>query len=474
MLRFNPSIQSKVKYGYYICLILISIIAIFNYLNLRTLDKKITFSFIISDIFDTALEMRRFEKNYFLYKDVKDYLENLRFTQKAEGIIHRNRESIKRLSPDTDVSAIEKTIAEYKTFMQEYFQQGKFIPPEASREFEAKIRTLGKKIVDVTEHISTEERTYVQSLVISSKRILLISVISVVIAGILMGQFFSRMVVKPLKQLEDNMQRIADGKFDKICIESPDSEIVSLGNACSRMLKELELRQKRFVMQSEKLASLGTMVSGVAHELNNPLSNIYSSCQILHEEIEEGDMAYKKEMLQQIEAEIERAKEMVHSLLEFSRKTTFKRKPYSLAFLVEDTIRLIHGDIPAKVEIEVDLPEEAWVFVDRQSIEQAFLNIIKNAIDSIPGDGKVSVFAEKDEHDKTYRINIRDNGIGIEPEKLEKIFDPFFTTKDEGKGSGLGLFITREIIEEHGGKILVRSAEGEGTTFTIILPAKEI
>jgi len=472
--RFQSSIHNKVSYGYYICLALIVVVALSNYLNLRRIDRKIAFSFIASELFDTALEVRRFEKNYILYRDKDDYYENLRFTEKAEAIIQRNKEAIKKLSIKADVYALEADIREYKSLMQKYFQLDKVFEPIEAYRLEGEIRTKGKKLVNDTEAILTTERKYIQSLIASSKRILIGSVVFLIIVGCLIGQYLSRMVVRPLKQLEDSMQKIAEGRFDAFSIDSSDKEIISLGNAFSRMIKEIELRQIRFIAQSEKLASLGTMVSGVAHQLNNPLSNISTSCQILHEEIEEADITYKKELLQQIEGQVERAKAMVHSLLEFSKKKEFKDEPLPLKALVEDTIGLIRGDIPTKVDVVVDIPEDMWITADKQRIQQAILNIIRNGIDAIPGEGVIYISAREDIETKSIEIKIQDTGLGIEPENIERIFEPFFTTKADGRGSGLGLFVTREIIKEHEGSIEVESTVGEGTTFTIKLPIKEL
>ena len=134
-----------------------------------------------------------------------------------------------------------------------------------------------------------------------------------------------RIVVKPLKSLEWTMKSIADGKFSTIAMDSSDQEIVSLADAFNKMIKELEMRQRNLV-QSEKLASLGTLLSGVAHELNNPLSNISTSCQILSEEMDELDPEYRRELLSQIEDQADRAKNIVRSLLEFSRAKEFKRR----------------------------------------------------------------------------------------------------------------------------------------------------
>jgi two-component system NtrC family sensor kinase len=473
MFRFTSSIQNKVRFGYYFCLFLIVFVSILNYFNLARIDRKISFSFIVSEFFDTALEMRRFEKNYFLYRDNEDFAENVRFTKKAEEIIGKNREGIRRLEIKTDVDRLERDIGEYKSLMQRYYSLEKARRPADAYEMEGRIRDRGKKIVEATESISIAEKTYMQSLITSSRRVLVLSIAFLVVVGLIVGNYLSRMVVSPLKQLEDGIQKIIDGKFDSLAIESSDREIVSLSNAFRRMLKELELRQMRFIMQSEKLACLGTMVSGVAHQLNNPLSNIFSSCQILHEEIEYPDVRYKKELMQQIEKEVERAKAMVISLLEFSRKKEFRSKPMPLRGLVEDTIRLVQGDIPSKVEVRVDVPEGCWITADKQRIEQAILNLIKNAIDAMPDGGTISITGEEDGESKQMKIRVRDTGIGMDADTARRIFDPFFTTKEDGKGSGLGLYVAREIIEEHEGSIKAVSVEGEGTTFLITLPIKE-
>lgn len=474
MFSGRSSIQNKVRYGYYICIAMIIFIAFLNYFNLRAIDKKLTFSFIISDIFEATLEMRRFEKNYFLYREQREYEENFHYTEKVERLFHTNSDAIKNLSPSTDVGAIEGHIRTYKGLLSRYHKE-KFLQGDGSTEgLENSIRETGKKIVEATEGIAIAERSYILEMISFSKKVILVSVILVIAAGVLIGQYFSKMVVRPLKDLEDNMQRIAEGKFEKLQIQSPDTEIVSLSSACSRMIHEIELRQKKFMMQSERLVSLGTMISGVAHELNNPLSNIYSSCQILQEEIAEGDLDYKKLLLQQIHDEIERARTMSKSLLDFSRKTEFERKPYALKYIVDEAIRLIHGELPAKVTVTASIPERIWVFVNKQRIEQVILNLVKNAVDAIAEEGSVTISAREFRDEGVVRIGICDTGTGIDQDKLATIFDPFYTTKEDGKGSGLGLFITRQIIEDHEGKIEVESDHGEGTTFTITLPFREI
>jgi two-component system NtrC family sensor kinase len=300
---------------------------------------------------------------------------------------------------------------------------------------------------------------------------------------------------------------IAEGTFERIAIDSKDREIVSLMNAFNKMLKELEMHE-RHLLQSEKLASLGTLLSGVAHELNNPLSNISSSNQILMEEFKEArekqpsgplplDPDFTKELISQINEQTDRARNIVRSLLDFSRDREFKKESLSLKNLFTETIQFVKGQVPTEIGISLSIPEDIVIFADKQRIQQAFLNLIKNAIDAIsPGEGTITIKAVKRramddlENEKTgiynylkYRgkctldqdtvdIEIQDSGSGIPLDIISKIFDPFFTTKDVGKGSGLGLFIVHEIIEEHDGCIAVDSQPGKGTRFLIRLPLK--
>lgn len=466
--RFQPSIHNKVSYGYYICLALIVIVSVSNYLNLKRIERKITFSLIISQCFDATLEMRRFEKNYILYKNTADYNENLKFTKVVEDILGKHKEEIKRFSPATNISILEAEITEYKLLMNEYST----IPINTSL-LEGKIRAHGKNILTTVEAISGLVIARMQSLIVSSGRLLIASIMFLIIAGCLIGQYLSRMVVKPLKQLEHGMKAIAEGKFNTLRVDSADMEIISLNNAFKRMMKELELRQIRLIAKSEKLASMGTMLSGLAHQINNPLSNIYTSCQILHEEIEEDNIEYKKELLEQIEEEIERARVLTKSLLDFSKTKEFKSEFLPLKELVEDTLRLLRGDIPPKVEVSVNVPPDIWINANKQLLEHALLNIIKNSVEAIPDEGRVSVSAERNTEANTIDIKIQDTGSGIEADNIGRIFEPFFTIKDEGKGTGLGLFVSHEIISEHKGTIQVKSAIGKGTTFIINLPTQE-
>jgi two-component system NtrC family sensor kinase len=514
MFNYRPSIRQKITLGYYAIMAVIIGLTLFAFLELRFIERKIIFGEAISEFFDTTLEIRRFEKNYFLYEQQSDYRENDAYVTKARELLEGNRKGFAAVASAEQMGALRGGLASYQEIMEQYSSLtapgggGKHAGRGARKTIlEGEIRAAGKNIITIAEEISKTERRSLQLLLNTSRQILIFSIVLLSLAVIAIGQALSRMVVKPLKLIEKNMEVIADGRFEKIEIGSRDREIASLTNAFNKMLRELELRQRHLV-RSEKLASLGTLLSGVAHELNNPLSNISSSNQILMEELKESrekpasgrlcvDPDFVTEMLTQINDQTDRARNIVRSLLEFSRDRDFKKQDLPLRALFDETMRFVKGQVPANATVEMDIPADLTLTVDKQRIQQAFLNLIKNALDAVAENGgAVRVTARRHSaldkaeddtgiynylkyrgkctlEDDTIDIHVHDTGPGIPADAVPKIFDPFFTTKDVGKGSGLGLFIVHEIIEEHDGCVAVDSEPGKGTTFLIRLPAKQ-
>ena len=511
MKNFMPSIRQKITFGYYAITAMIIGLSVLTYLELRYIEQKIMFGEAITEFFDTTLEIRRFEKNFFLYEKRTDYLENVQYVARAQDIVDNNTVGFTSIASAEQISAVQANLKRYKAIMSQYERLSRRrSPAEAPQriKLESDIRRTGKAIITLAEEMSKTERKSVQTLLGSSQNILIISILFLSVVVITLGQVLSRMVVKPLQSLEESMRVIAEGTFERVAINSKDREIVSLTRAFNKMLKELELHE-RHLIQSEKLASLGTLLSGVAHELNNPLSNISSSNQILMEEFKEArehpapgpwplDPDFSQELIQQINEQADRARNIVRSLLDFSRDREFTKESLSLKNLFDETIQFIKGQMPTKITISLSVPDDIAIFADKQRIQQVLLNLIKNAIDAIsPKEGTIFIKAEKrraiddieDEKlgiynylkfrgkctldEDTVDIEIRDTGPGIPLDLIPKIFDPFFTTKDVGKGSGLGLFIVHEIIEEHDGCIAVDSGPGMGATFLIRLPIRQ-
>ncbi len=500
MFKYLYSIRHKISLGYYVIVVTIVGMSIFTFLELRVVGEQIRLGEGISEFFDATLEIRRFEKNYFLYGQRSDYDENLTYVDKAGELLERFGTGPRTVILPEQLAAFRNHLQQYKELMARYAAYPEKSVARYALErtgLEEEIRKTGKDMVTLAEAIRRTERKNLQEILYRKRNVLIASIISLSIIGILIGQVISRIVAKPLKSLEARMEDIADGKFQKVQIHSRDREIVSLTNAVNKMLMELELRQAHLI-QSEKLASLGTLLSGVAHELNNPLSNISSSTQILLEELEDPDILFKKELLAQTTEQTDRARDIVRSLLEFSRgkdKDTSKQL-VPLRKALEETIRFLRGQVRTEIEIRMDVPDDLVIFANKQRIQQAFLNLIKNAVESIPDEGGVFITARHHRvsdrtgenaavvpgHVKyhghctfdadTVDIEIKDTGSGMPPDLLSKIFDPFFTTKDVGKGTGLGLFIVYEIIEECGGCIAVDSKMGIGTKFLMRLPAE--
>jgi signal transduction histidine kinase len=242
--------------------------------------------------------------------------------------------------------------------------------------------------------------------------------------------------------------------------------VASLRDTTERKLLEAQL------LQSEKLAAIGELVSGVAHEINNPLTGIIGLSQMLKQEADGLDMEQKKQ-LEIICSEGMRLKKIVSSLLSFARKQKPEKKQVIVNQLLENVLEMKNHELNiTNIKVVRDFAEPMpFVEVDSQQIEQVLLNIINNAQQAMSkahnrGTLTVRVYRE----DNILKIELMDDGPGIPKENLKKIFDPFFTTKEEGKGTGLGLSISYGIIKEHNGNLFAQSEEEKGTKFTIELP----
>ncbi len=234
------------------------------------------------------------------------------------------------------------------------------------------------------------------------------------------------------------------------------------------------------MIQSRKMAALGKMAAGVAHEINNPLQIIGDQAGWMNDLLTEEDFAqnpnYKEfqECIRKIERHVERCRTITHRLLRFGRRMEPSQDMVDINQLLGETITFLENeahfrDIRIKTEYDSDLPR---ITTDPAQLQQAFLNIIDNAIDAIGKSGLISIMTSYESGiPGEIVIDISDSGPGIAPEIIGRIFDPFFTTKSANEGTGLGLSISYSIIEKLGGRIAVNSSKETGTTFNIHLPA---
>lgn len=249
---------------------------------------------------------------------------------------------------------------------------------------------------------------------------------------------------------------------------------IALAIAKAKMIEEIKIAQEQLI-QSEKLASLGQLISSIAHEINNPLTPIigYSQTLLKHPNIDEK----MKQNLEVIHSSAERVVKIIEKLLSFSRKYKPLRTYEDINHLIEQSIEFREYQLKLEnIEIVKDLdPKLPKTMVDPNQIQQVFTNIILNAeqaMSEFHGHGQLKVQTGIKKNN-TIEISFSDDGPGIPQYVIGKVFDPFFTTKEPGKGTGLGLAIAYGIINEHGGEIHVSSREGEGATFVIELPVLE-
>jgi len=242
-----------------------------------------------------------------------------------------------------------------------------------------------------------------------------------------------------------------------------------------RKAEEALKKQSEQLIQARKLASLGVLTSGVAHELNNPLNNISTSIQILLEESKENNIEYKNNLLIEAEKQVERARDIVKALLEFSREKSLRLKRVQFKNVVEKAINFIKGELPSEIRINMNVPEDIEANLDSKRIKQVLINFILNSVQAMTEGGVLTIKAWEgmENYSKMFYFQVQDNGHGITKQDINKIFDPFFTTRDAGKGTGLGLSISHSIIELHGGRIDVESVPEKGSKFTVILPSND-
>lgn len=484
MWRFDSSLRRKIILGYYLIGAFVIGLAMLAYLEMGVIKQSLFSIQRTEALFETLLETRRFEKNYLLYSEPKDFDTNAEYLSKARQIIQNNADLLYSLPNGANVTHLENHLAEYGLLMRQLrYAADKDKSPGA--ELESKIRKSGSDIVTLAEQFAMNERAALSESMSRVQKMLAVFVGGLAVLVIIAGQGLSRMICAPLKMIEKSMEAVATGDHSTIDIQSPDREIKSLVSACNHVFHELESRQMKLLTRSARLAAIGTLVSEVAHELNNPISNISTTCQILQEEHGVASPEFMERMLTRIDDQAMRARNIVRSLLDFARERNSEKEYTQLKPVMEETVNFLREHFPPEVTVKVDVPPDLFITADRQRMQQAFLNIIKNAAEALEGMGDISITARRgtfsisdDELSensgavfKGLQIEISDNGVGISPEIAPKIFDPFFTTKGEGKGSGLGLFIVREIVMEHGGFVSVKSKVGEGTCFYIRFPS---
>jgi len=354
-------------------------------------------------------------------------------------------------------------------------------------------------VVDITYSLDKVNETMRAHVV----NMIAVSVGFILLVSLSLGWLLHRLIYLPLADLDKGAQRLASGNFDNAIPVRGNDEFGNLARSSNAMMaalkksrqdlegwvetleekvrdrtEELRLAEAE-VARGEKLAAIGQLAAGLAHELNNPLTGVLTFTSLMRNKMPAGSQ--DAEDLDLVIRETKRCASIIRRLLDFAREKTPEKAQVDVNQLVQDTVRFVERSAALQqIEIVLDLdPDLPQLSVDADLIKQVLMNILVNGQQAIEEGGRITVRSrllsarrlQGGESGPAVEIAISDTGCGIPKANLQRIFDPFFTSKEVGKGTGLGLSVSYGIVRSHGGEIEVESTVGEGSTFRICLPA---
>jgi len=480
------SIHRKITFAFSSLAVLVVGVAALAFLDLLFLERQVEQGITITTLETAIQDMRREEKNLFLYQDVSAGQAADTFAATALQTLQTSPQTLAEVANVMQISQLQTILQTYRQLLANHLQR---LPADST--LESSIRAQGHLASQLAESLTLQERSLLNTAIADAKwaQVLGVGILSALL--VLIAWLLDRSVITPMKRLMADLTPIAEGHFERLDVRARSTEMVSLREAFNRLLDELEARRRRLI-QSEKLAALGVLVSGVAHELNNPLSNISSSSQLLLEELDSAEPDTLREWAHTIDSETERARRIVDALQDFGRRQEPHLETVNLADLLERTLLLLRGHLrKAGATVENHVPLDLTLPADAQRLQQVFINLLRNAAESgtnltlhiraqgcslsgtpLPPDATVvgELGCQVRQRQPMIEISIEDNGAGIPAAVLPRVFEPFYTTRAPGQGMGLGLYIVQEIIQEHDGCIAIASQPGQGTRVVLRLP----
>jgi two-component system, NtrC family, sensor kinase len=467
--RPTMSIRTKIILGFSLLFILCAATSITYLIIGGRVDKKIRFMETVNNYSFEIQQARRYEKNFFLYKtNLADALETI---QNAREILNKEGKNITAVIGQEKLNLMQSHLNRYESLLT-----GLRELPSRSAEnsvalakVEGELRQHGAEMIFMASNLVEKERKDVEAMTKWSQQVPLIFLAILLLVMVYLTRFLASQIVLPLNRFVDYTLRIARGDYTPITpAKKYKDEFSRLAVSINWMMEQLQRNQEQYI-QTRKMASIGTLTSGIAHELNNPLNNICITTESLLDELEVISDQEQRKRLQDIYTQAERASGTVRNLLDFTRMGPPAFVPVSIQELIESTLKLARHEMELN-NIRLDYSPEVQdskVQGDFSQLQQVFLNLLINAIQAMPQGGTLGI--EVNNSDRQFvQIEITDSGVGIPQAIIEQIFDPFFTTKE--KGTGLGLSTSYSIIKKHGGKILVNSQINQGSTFSVYIP----
>ena len=466
----SMTIRGKIITVFAIFLTSVGALTIFDWWSIETIQQKVTVSEFFEDMFNHILEARRYEKNFLFYHDRRSLDENLVYINKAIEISTNINKDIERVA-GKEYHRFQQDLNEYKAMIEAFVSRKDSLVSEKQDEL---IRLKGKAIGDFAEKLLSLKRERIHLALAGILGLPFVFLAIFVVLSMLIAQLLFNRILKPLALIRRTIDRVALGDLSPIHYEeNANDEISMLIYAFNRMAGELESKQEQLV-QSRKIAAIGTFTAGIAHELNNPINNICLTAESILEDYDMLSKSEGRELISDVLSQAERAGDIIKNLLDFSRNEMPSFTDLNIREVIQKALKLVKNQtllsgIGVETEISQDIPGVRGNF---RNLEQVFLNLFINAIQAMPGGGSILVRASRTP-DRYVKITVQDTGIGIKPEDLEHVFEPFYTTKAVGRGTGLGLSVTYALVKKHGGYVEVQSQVHEGTTFSIYLPVPD-
>ncbi len=446
--------------------ILIALIGFYAYRNLDLVSTNLRFMEIADDLNASFLEARLDEKNYLLYND-KSALQQLR-ERLANSL--KMMDSVK---PDIIRATGSDNFEQLKASIADYLKLIKMIEihPSVNPAMHNQIRETGHVLREFSKHLISRERKETHEIIAGSKKELFTSLSVMLLSAITIGYLFFFNISSSLNKIKKAARFISDGKYYEVeKVEIPKDEVGSVLQAINFMSRELQTREAQ-IIQAKKLASLGILTAGVAHELGNPLNNISMIAQTYLEHYDTLSVKDRFDFMQMIEDESDRIKDIVTNLLDFSKPKKQDSRQIDIDEVIHRSLKLVQNmidisNIDVQTNLQAGIPP---LMIDENRIIEVMVNLITNSMHATPPGGKLTLATQWKDQAEMMEILVTDTGNGIPAEILPHLFDPFFSTKGTS-GTGLGLFVSYGIIKNHGGTIIVSSEVGVGTTFAITLP----
>ena len=462
------TIKSKISIFFILCLSFVGFLTALYYQNIVSLENKFVIVEQFENLLNDILELRRYEKNFLYARDLESLNESLFYFSRVEKTSGSLADNITTVTGQKKYEQFRYDLLNYKLILE----RNAALIKKGDGDLDVfGIREEGKSLVDFAQNLISLKRLRVQKALNSTLTIPLAFLVTFIVLVFIIFQLITRSILRPLALLHKATEEMANETFERIIYNTKARDEVSeLIAAFNQMAEEIKSSQEQ-LLQSRKLASIGTFTSGIAHELNNPLNNISITAESLLLEYPDLSASQAGELIQDILNQADRASQVVKNLLEFSRTERPFLTDIDLQDVIEGTLKLIKNQILVTgIELRKQIADRLpAIRGKRQDLQQAFLNILLNAVQAMPRGGSIEVRAAKAQ-DAYVRVDIQDTGCGILPKDLEHIFDPFYTTKPVGEGTGLGLSLAYSIIRSHQGYIEVKSEVDQGTTFSIYLP----